>query len=321
MSQQTTPSPPPAAASLVADTTAAWLTRESLGRNRLRHVLSLWLQRNNWSLAVVSRLAELALLAEADAPVPDWTAGMPLQPGDWVNHKGHAWQAVGTPLSEPAEADPGWSEKGLTSRLHASGLNLFLRNRNRTLTTTFLQELGRLNEWVAAVQKGTKLPPDEPRLRDLVQGATVLKDQEGVFGPEEFLSIALDRLTRITLPSWTELGGNPGGGVAAAEPSSQAGVPARQLRAAAAAAGLDIIEDWPTIVSLYPVTDPPRQQRLQHVLQGLAQWNRQQEEEERAACMLLLQRLQRHAVADSARLGPGANAALARDPAISSDEI
>lgn len=259
-----------------------WLAVETHGRERFRVLLKRWLERNNWSLAVTSRLAELALLATSDTPVPDWTAGMPLAPGAWVNHKGHAWEAIGTPLSEPADGDPGWKELGLTSRLHASGLNLFLRGKNRTLTSTFFLEVGRLNEWVADVKAGKHEPPADPRLMELVTQAAAISDDQGALGPEEMLSIAVGR---IQPPPWP-------GARADAEPGD--GVPARQLRAAAAAAGLDIIEDWPLIAAMYPTTDPARLERLQHVLRGLAQWDQDQEEDERLASLTLLQNLQQH---------------------------
>lgn len=283
MSQQQTQRPLAGATPADQDR-GRWLIMETIGRDRFRALVEQWLKRNNWSFAVASRLAELALLAQAKVPVPDWIAGMPLEPGSWVNHKGHTWEAVGTPLSEPAEGVAGWLDKGLTSRLHASGLNLFLRNKSRSLTTTFLLELGRLNEWVARVQAGQAAPPTEQRLRDLVTSATVISDEEGALGPEELLSIAIGRTDP---PPWP--------GEIATDAATTVAVPARQLRAAAAAAGLDIIDDWQTISSMYPTANQRRLDRLQQVLRGLAQWDPQQEEDEQAACLVLLQRLQQHA--------------------------
>jgi len=257
---------------------------ESVGRERFRLLLQHWLSRNNWSLAVVSRLSELALLARSEVPVPAWSAGMKLHHGDWVNHRGHVWEAVGTPLSEPAEQAAGWRDVALSSRLHASGLNLFLRGRNRTLTTTFLLELGRLNEWVAAVKAGSAQPPAESRLRERVMAADVISDLEGPLGCEELLSIAVGR----TLPPpWPRPKAGPG--------TAEGGVPARQLRAAAAAAGLDIVEDWEAIAAMYPTKDPSRLERLQQVLRGTGQWDPEQEEDEQAACLVLLQQLEQRA--------------------------
>lgn len=257
-----------------------WLTAEADGRERLRQLLQQWQKRNGWSLVVMSRLAELSLLAEAKVPVPDWVAGMPLQTGDLRNHRGHAWEAIGNPLTEPADGSAGWIDRGLTSRLHASGLNLYFRNQKSSLTVSFLLEMGRLNEWIARVQAGNAQPPADQRLSELVMTSTVISDGEGPLGPEEFLSIAGSRLQP---PSWPD---QP------ATPADVAIVPARQLRAAAAAAGLDIIDDWATIADLYPSDDPERLKRLQKVLQGLAQWDAQQEEAEQVAAYVLLQRLQ-----------------------------
>jgi hypothetical protein len=242
-------------------------------------LLQQWFKRNGWSLAVVSRLAELSLLSTSERPVRDWAAGMPLQPGDWVNHRGHVWEAPGTLLTEPAEAS-GWIDHGLTSRLHASGLNLYLRNRKATLTVTFLCEMGRLNEWVAQVQLGQAIAPADARLNELVAGATVIKDSDGPLGPEELLAIVAMRLEP---PLWPD---QP-----ATTRAKEGLVSARQLRAAAAASGLDIVEDWAKLASLYPSEDPDRLARLQQVLTGLAYWDDEQAENEHAACVVLLERL------------------------------
>ncbi len=279
---------------------SSWLFAETIGRDRFRQLLAEWLRRNGWSLAVASRLAELSLLAQANRPVPDWTAGMALKPGDLVNHRGHAWEALGSPLSEPADGVPGWREVGLTSRLHASGLNLFLRGKHRAITSTFLLEVGRLNEWVAAVQAGKAQAPAETRLRELVQAAVVIQDQDGALGCEEFLSIIIGR---VEPPPWP--GPTP-------STSPEETVTARQLRAAAAAAGLDIVDDWGAIAAMYPTSDHHRLSRLQQVLRGTGQWNPQQEDDERAACLVLLQRLQRHAE------GPAGEGSAAISEAISS---
>lgn len=257
-----------------------WIDAETVGRERLRQLLEQWIRRNGWSLAVVSRLTELSLLAEASRPIRDWSAGMPLESGDWVVHRGHAWEAVGSPLLEPAEATQGWIDHGLTSRLHASGLNLYLRNRKSSLTVSFLLEIGRLNEWLAKVKAGKACPPTDPRLSELVKSATVLRDSDGPLGPEELLSIAGNRLSP---PPWPD---EPG---AVDLPD---GVSARQLRAAAAAAGLDIVEDWHELAALYPCAEPARLDRLQQVLLGRCQWDAQQQEDERTACVVLLQKLE-----------------------------
>jgi hypothetical protein len=301
MAQQQTQADTPVEVQLLTGSEQlGWLTAEVDGRERLRQLLQQWQKRNGWSLAVMSRLAELSLLAEAKVPVPDWLAGMPLQPGNLVNHRGHAWEAVGNPLSEPAEGAAGWIDRGLTSRLHASGLNLYFRNQRASLMVSFLLEVGRLNEWIARVQAGTAQPPADERLNELVMGSTVIRDSEGPLGPEEFLSIAGSRLQP---PPWPD---QP------AAPADVALVPARQLRAAAAAAGLDIIDDWATIAQLYPSNDPDRLKRLQKVLQGLAQWDAQQEEDERVAAHVLLHRLQDtiERLADQAADQPAAGAVI-----------
>lgn len=283
MAQKQTKRTDPSDASLLKGSEQlGWLTAESNGRERLRQLLQQWTKRNGWSLAVVSRLAELSLLSVATVPVPDWSAGMPLAPGALVNHRGHVWEAVGSPLTEPADGTEGWIDRGLTSRLHASGLNLYFRNQKASLTVSFLLEMGRLNEWVARVQAGKAQAPADQRLSELVMASTVISDGDGPLGPEEFLSIAGNRLQP---PPWPD------------QPTATTatlGVTARQLRTAAAAAGLDIIDDWATIADLYPSDDPKRLQRLQQVLQGLAQWDATQEENERISCQVLLERFQQH---------------------------
>ena len=258
-----------------------WLLAEQRGREVLRSLIEQWLERNGWSLAVTSRLAELALLAQSSEPVLEWVAGMPLQAGQWVNHRGHVWEAIGTPASEPADDLPGWREVSLSSRLHSSGLNLFLRNKSRSLASTFFLELGRLNEWVAAVQACKRPAPTDQRLRDCVASAHVLRDQEGIFGPEEMLSIAIGRLTPTPLDNRR----------AEADPPPEC-ISGRTLRKAASAAGLDIVDDWDQIAALYPGHEPERVEYLKRVLLGTATWGPEQVEGEQLATQVLLHRLE-----------------------------
>jgi hypothetical protein len=258
-----------------------WLTFEQSGREVLRSLIEQWLERNGWSLAVTSRLAELSLLAQSSEPVLEWVAGMSLQAGQWVNHRGHVWEAIGTPVSEPADDVLGWREVSLTSRLHSSGLNLFLRRKSRTLASTFFLELGRLNEWVAAVQAGKQAAPTDQRLRDCVASAHVLRDQQGIFGPEELLSIAIGRLIPTPLDNRR----------AAAEAPLEC-ISGRTLRQAASAAGLDIVDDWNQIAALYPGQEPDRVEYLRKVLLGTATWGPEQVESEQLASQVLLHRLE-----------------------------
>jgi hypothetical protein len=283
MDQQQQLSRPPGSEPLTSAARGHWLSTEGSGREVLRSLIEQWLDHNGWSLAVTSRLAELALLARSSEPILEWVAGMPLQAGQWVNHRGHVWEAIGTPASEPADDVPGWREISLTSRLHSSGLNLFLRRKSRTLASTFFLELGRLNEWVAAVQAGKQAAPTDQRLRDCVASAHVLRDQQGVFGPEELLSIALGRLTPEPLVKKQ---------AAAEQQRPPECISGRTLRQAASAAGLDIVDDWAQIVGLYPGKEPERQEFLRLVLLGTETWGPEQGEGEQLATQVLLQRLE-----------------------------
>jgi hypothetical protein len=280
MDQQQQMSRPPGSEPVARD---HWLITEQSGREVLRSLIEQWLDHNGWSLAVTSRLAELALLARSSEPILEWVAGMSLQAGQWVNHRGHVWEAIGTPASEPADDVPGWREVSLTSRLHSSGLNLFLRRKSRSLASTFFLELGRLNEWVAAVQAGKQAAPTDQRLRDCVASAHVLRDQQGVFGPEELLSIAIGRLTPEPLVKKQ---------AAAEQERPPECISGRTLRKAAIDAGLDIVEDWAQIVELYPGKEPERQKFLRLVLLGTETWGPEQVEGEQLATQVLLQRLE-----------------------------
>jgi hypothetical protein len=278
-----------------------WLTTEQSGREVLRSLIEQWLEHNGWSLAVTSRLAELALLARSSEPVLEWVAGMSLQAGQWVNHRGHVWEAIGTPASEPSDDVPGWRDVSLTSRLHSSGLNLFLRRKSRNLASTFFLELGRLNEWVAGVQAGKEAAPTDQRLRDCVASAHVLGDVEGTFGPEELLSIAIGRLTPEPLVKKQ---------AAAEQQRPPECISGRTLRKAATDAGLDIVEDWAQILELYPGKECERQTFLRQVLLGTETWGPKQVEGEQLATQVLLQRLedrkaQQLAQASAKPQGPG----------------
>jgi hypothetical protein len=279
--QQQQLSPSPGSEPLTPAARDHWLTTEQNGREVLRSLIEQWLDHNGWSLAVTSRLAELALLARSSEPILEWDAGMSLQAGQWVNHRGHVWEAIGTPASEPADDVPGWREVSLSSRLHSSGLNLFLRRKSRSLASTFFLELGRLNEWVAAVQAGKQAAPTDQRLRDCVASAHVLRDQQGIFGPEEMLSIAIGRLTPTPLDNRRTV----------ADPPPEC-ISGRTLRKAASAAGLDIVDDWDQIAALYPGQEPERQEYLKRVLLGTATWGPEQVEGEQLATQVLLHRLE-----------------------------
>jgi hypothetical protein len=279
--QQQQLSPSPGSDPLTPAARDHWLTTEQNGREVLRSLIEQWLDHNGWSLAVTSRLAELALLARSSEPILEWVAGMSLQAGQWVNHRGHVWEAIGTPASEPADDVPGWREVSLSSRLHSSGLNLFLRRKSRSLASTFFLELGRLNEWVAAVQAGKQAAPKDQRLRDCVASAHVLRDQQGIFGPEEMLSIAIGRLTPTPLDNRRTV----------ADPPPEC-ISGRTLRKAASAAGLDIVDDWDQIAALYPGQEPERQEYLKRVLLGTATWGPEQVEGEQLATQVLLHRLE-----------------------------
>ena len=282
MDQQQQLSPSPGSEPLTPAARAHWLNQEQSGREVLRSLIWQWLDHNGWSLAVTSRLAELALLAQSSEPILEWTAGMPLQAGQWVNHRGHIWEAIGMPASEPVEGAAGWRDVSLSSRLHSSGLNLFLRSKSRALASTFFLELGRLNEWVAAVQAGKRAAPTDQRLRDCVASAHVLRDdQQRVIGPEEMLSIALGRLTPTPLDNSR----------AAADPPPEC-ISGRTLRAAASAAGLDIVDDWVQIAALYPNQKPEQVEYLKRVLLGTATWGPEKVECEQLATQVLLQRLE-----------------------------
>jgi hypothetical protein len=232
---------------------------------------------------------------------------MSLQGGQWVNHRGHVWEATGTPASEPADGVPGWREVSLTSRLHSSGLNLFLRRKSRVLASTFFLELGRLNEWVADVQAGKKTSPADQRLRDCVARAHVLIDQQGIFGPEEFLSIALGRLTPEPLVKKQ---------AAAEQQWPPECISGRTLRKAAIDAGLDIVDDWAQILELYPGKEPERQKFLRQVLLGTEIWGPKQVDVEQLATKVLLQRLEDRKVQ---QLAKGSAMQLGPDIAISVD--
>ncbi len=283
MDQQQQLSRPPGSEPLTSAARGHWLSTEGSGREVLRSLIEQWLDHNGWSLAVTSRLAELALLARSSEPILEWVAGMPLQAGQWINHRGHVWEAIGTPASEPADDVPGWRDVSLSSRLHSSGLNLFLRRKSRSLASTFFLELGRLNEWVAAVQAGKQAAPTDQRLRDCVASAHVLRDEQGVFGPEELLSIALGRLTPEPLVKKQ---------AAAEQQRPPECISGRTLRQAASAAGLDIVDDWAQIVGLYPGKEPERQEFLRLVLLGTETWGPEQVEGEQLATQVLLQRLE-----------------------------
>jgi hypothetical protein len=268
------------------------LERGERGREKFRVLLRRWMARSSWTYAALAGLAEQAVRDVETAGIPDWGPG--LVAGQLFQANGHIWQLlqdppVGSKLptytssSRPTKA---WDRSTYrhvapVRRIFGSQVNNLLRGQIQSVYAVTFDTLGVLNGWIADVKAGRRPRPTDRKLALAVETGQVLQDEDGIFGPEEFLSIYLDRLG---LPP----------GLTDATPDEAAAVStelSRRIRAGMQTAGLDLVDDWPQFVAVYPTSNAERLQLLRDVALGLQSWPAQMIRDEEAAVAIALQRL------------------------------
>lgn len=266
-------------------------------------MLSQWMERSGWSYQVMAELGELSMTIRDAADVQEAAAGS-YQAGDVIRHNGHVWRCkrstslvedaglvIDGPIYGKEKQYPDWEHLQTLRRLHASQVNLMILGRSATVTASALDAFGVLNEWLADMRgQGMKLA--DQRLADKAAAGWVIQDGDGIFGPEEFLSVFLGRLTpptdltRYSLEQASQLSHDLG----------------KRIRKAMADAGLDHIDDWARFVAVYPGESRERQHQLRLVTLGQGQWTPEQIESEEiavAGAIKRLQRLQRRSAAEA----------------------
>lgn len=283
-----------AARSRLSGELPAGMLRESSGRKSFVRMLSQWMERSGWSYQVLAELGEISM-TQRDAPNVAVAAAGSYRPGDVMRHNGHIWRCkrstslaedggvvIDGPIYGKEKLYPDWEHLQTLRRLHASQVNLMILGRNSTLTASALDAFGVLNEWLADIRgQGVKL--DDKRLEEKAAAGWVIQDQDGIFGPEEFLSVFLGRLvpptdlTRFSPEQASQLSHDLG----------------KRIRKAMADLGLDPIDDWARFVAAYPGESRERQHQLRLVSLGQGQWTPEQIESEEIAVAGAIKRLQR----------------------------
>jgi hypothetical protein len=257
-------------------------------------MLSQWMERSGWSYQVLAELGEISMTMR-DAPDVQLAAAGSYRPGDVMRHSGHVWRCkkattlvdvggsvIDGPIYGKEKLFPDWEHLQTLRRLHASQVNLIILGRNATVTASALDAFGVLNEWLADIRgQGVKI--DDQRLAEKAAAGWVIQDSDGIYGPEEFLSVFLGRLTPPT--DLTQYSPEQ-----ASELSHELG---KRIRKAMADAGLDHIDDWARFLAAYPGESRERQHQLRLVTLGQGSWTPEQIESEEIAVAGAIKRLQR----------------------------
>lgn len=270
------------------------LGRHDRGWEAVRIMVGRWMQRSGWSYGLMAELAEQAV-RDVEAPgVPDFSARA--KRGDLLVANGHVWEVlkdlkgkVTAPVHEAGEGKRGsWSvdeehfrHVAPVRRLFSSQVNNLLRGQTRNVYAVLFDSLGLLNQWVDDVQAGRRPLPEVDRLAEGVRQAVVIRDADGLFGPEEFLSVFLGRMEIPELLS---------------EPSEQeaetiSAQMAKRVRFTFAAANLDLVEDWPEFVACYPTSNAERLRLVRDMVLGLRSWPAASVQDETLAMEIAVKRL------------------------------
>lgn len=268
------------------------LQRSDRGRERFRVLLRRWMSRSGWTYAAMAGLAEQAVRDTETAGVPEWSSDLPV--GGAFVANGHVWRLRQPPpdgstlptYTSTARPTREWDRSTYehvapVRRLFGSQINNLLRGQIQSVYAVTFDTLGVLNAWLADVKAGRRPKPSDRKLAAAAETGQVLQDEEGIFGPEEFLSIYLDRLELP--PGLTDA--TPGEAEAISTALS------RRIREGMMHAGLDLVDDWPQFVAAYPTSDAERLQLLRDVALGLQAWPAQMIRDEEAAVAIALQRL------------------------------
>lgn len=261
--------------------TAPRLYRDANGRENFFGLIRTWINRSGWSFRAMAELTEQALRHDLGATLPDWAPGQATQQGDHVVHDSCVWIARTTTTAEPSAESPHWSRGPSFRRVHTSQLHKIAHANLQTVNADIFDALGALNLYLAGLRSKDAKPPSSERLAMEAAAGFVLEDSDGPLGPEELFAIYVGRMRppiNTALMSERQ----------ASELSRQI---AKQLRAAAAAAGLDIVDDWAQLAALHPSNDQARLRKLRDIALGMGQWSAEQVQDEQFAVNALIQKL------------------------------
>jgi len=280
------------------------LQRLERGREAFRTLVGRWMAASGWSYATISELAELAVTDIEAAGLPKFRGGE--REGEVFVCNGHVWKALVdlgsqhlAPIySNSRESTESWDHAvfahvAALRRLFPSQVNNLLRGLTQNCYAVTFDAIGSLNEWLAAVKNGTRNAPSDERLAQAAADGVVIQDEQGLFGPEEFLGVYLGL---IELPSMFSL-------LSEQEASEISGHLGKLIRQSMAIAELDLVQDWPKFLAMYPSSDAGRRRRLQEVALGLQKWTGEDVRNEEAAVRIACKRLLLACLKDPVSLG------------------
>jgi hypothetical protein len=278
---------------LPGGTDLAELQKEERGREAFQQMVSAWMARNHWSFRGLADLSEMVTRQLIAPAVPSWLPGE-YEQGALVVANDCVWRAACRTDQSPGQlrdakvgrkrAEPeAWVLVTPLRRIHASQVNSLVLGQLKAPSIAIFDALGTLNQYLAKLRSGRGEALADGGLAERAAAATVLEDEDGPFGPEEMLSVYLGHLQ----PAQSAYRLSP------QEASEESRRMARRIREGMATADLDLIEDWPRFVSVYPSSDNGRLTKVRDVALGRASWSAEQVEDERVAVEIALSKLKR----------------------------
>jgi hypothetical protein len=265
------------------------LERHEEGRQAFVAMLRAWRARSGLSLQDFQDLCELAMRHDLAPGVPGWLP-RPYSRGELVVANGGVWRARDVVLAPEDAPQRGEAEQNgpfelvvTVRRLFTSQLHLLERGKAQTVGSQVFDTLGTLNLWLADIRRGRAQPPEDAKLAEKAEQATVLEDSDGPFGPEEIFAVYVGRMQ----PPFSVTQLTP------AQANQQSLVLARKIRKGMVEAGMDLVDDWSRFVAVYPTSDTTRLAKVRDVAQGRSTWSAEQVEDESAAVEIALAKLKR----------------------------
>lgn len=268
------------------------LGRLDRGREAFRTLVARWMAASGWAYSTLAELAEYAVTETEAAGIPPFSGSE--RAGDVFSCNGHVWRALvdldGEQLapiySNATKSTPDWDKSQFEHvaslrRLFPSQANNLVRGYTQNCYAITFDVLGSLNEWLSSVKRGRRPIPTDERLAEAVNDGVVIEDEEGLFGPEEFLALYLGL---IDLPKMFS-------SLSQQEADAMSAGLGQLIRQAMAAAGLDLVSDWAKFIAGYPTSSTARRRTVQEVALGLAKWPTYDVQNEEAAVKIACRRL------------------------------
>jgi len=261
------------------------LQRFARGQAAFAALTKSWMARSGWSFSVMADLAEAAVIALEANGIPVMTDASSYVEGDLRIANGHVWRAIrdgsGASMPKLSQASADWERVATVRRIFASQINNLQRQLLKQVSPVVFDSYGLLNKYIEEVQVGKLSMPKSANLARHLANAQTVKDDQGLYGAEEFISVYLGLLRpEIIEPVINDR-----------EALSISAAVAKRIRDGIQSCGLDLIDDWSQFIACYPTSNPMRLTRIKEVALGLGSWSADQVRDEEAAVAIALGRL------------------------------